>query len=209
MQDIERYLSEKDPRLGKIISKIGRLEIVHYSDPFLFLVKEICGQMISSSVKKIIFERLIILCNGVVSPEEILSHDVDSYRSIGLSRAKVSYIVNLAETVIKGSISFDEISRMRDQEVIDHLTKLKGIGNWTAKMYLLFYLQRLDILPVEDGAFLQVYKWLYNTNDVDPKSVAKRCQKWKPYSSIASRYLYVSLDSGLTKLNIDEFLYSC
>ena len=88
---------------------------------------------------------------------------------------------------------------MTDSEIMKSLTSIKGIGNWTAKMYLIFVLNRPDILPVEDVAFLQAYQWLYKTDDRTPKSVQKKCNKWKPYSSIAARYLYRALDGGLTK----------
>ena len=83
--------------------------------------------------------------------------------------------------------------------MIKELTKIKGIGVWTAKMYLLFVLNREDILPYEDVAFLQGFSWAYETKDLSPATVKKKCRKWKPYSSIAARYLYRALDTGLTK----------
>ena len=88
---------------------------------------------------------------------------------------------------------------MTDDEVMRKLTSIRGIGNWSAKMYLIFALDRKDILPYEDTAFLQAYSWLYKTNDYSPEAVKKRCKKWKPYSSIAARYMYRALDMGLTK----------
>ena len=95
---------------------------------------------------------------------------------------------------------------LSDDEVFHKLKRIDGIGNWTAKMYLLFFLQRDDILPYEDSAFLQSFKWLYNLSDVSKNSIISQCHCWKPYSSIASRYLYIALDSGLTKMPIDKFL---
>lgn len=84
-------------------------------------------------------------------------------------------------------------------EVINELAKLRGIGIWTAKMYLIFVLDRQDILPYEDIAFLQGYKWAYKTNDTSPEAVKKKCKKWRPYSSIAARFYYRALDMGYTK----------
>ena len=84
-------------------------------------------------------------------------------------------------------------------DVIHEMTKIRGIGTWTAKMYLIFVLNRPDVLPVEDGAFLQSYRWAYKTNNCKPATLMKKCKKWKPYSSIAARYLYRALDSRLTK----------
>ena len=79
------------------------------------------------------------------------------------------------------------------------LTSVHGIGTWTAKMYLMFVLNRQDVLPFEDVAFLQGYGWAYKTDDFSPAAVQKKCKKWKPYSSIAARYMYKALDRGLTK----------
>ena len=88
---------------------------------------------------------------------------------------------------------------MDDKQAIKELTKISGVGNWTAKMFLIFVLNRSDILPYEDVAFLQGYGWLYKTNDFSKASVEKKCKKWKPYSSIAARYMYKALDGGHTK----------
>ena len=88
---------------------------------------------------------------------------------------------------------------LSDEEVIASLTKLYGIGKWTAKMFLIFVLERPDVLPVEDGAFLQTYRWVYKMDDCSEKTVYKKCKKWKPYSSIASRFFYRALDAGMTK----------
>lgn len=94
---------------------------------------------------------------------------------------------------------FSEFKEMTDDEIIKRLTSLKGIGPWTAKMYLIFILDRQDVLPYEDGAFLQAYRWLYKTDDVSVDSVEKRCKKWKPYSSVAARFMYRALDYGFAK----------
>lgn len=88
---------------------------------------------------------------------------------------------------------------MNDSEVFKYLTSFKGIGKWTTNMYLIFVLNRMDILPTNDTAFLQSYECLYKTTDRSDTSIRKKCKKWKPYSSIASRYLYRALDTGLTK----------
>ena len=86
------------------------------------------------------------------------------------------------------------------------LMSIKGVGIWTSKMYLMFFLKREDILPVEDVAFLQAFKWLYGYKNPSSLTVERRCKKWKPYSSIAARYMYIALDSGLTKIPVSEFL---
>ena len=88
---------------------------------------------------------------------------------------------------------------MDDEIVFKKITSVRGLGSWSAKMYLIFVLNRQNILPYEDGAFLQSYSWLYKTDDRKPASIKKKCKKWEPYSSIAARYLYKDLDNGFTK----------
>ena len=114
----------------------------------------------------------------------------------------MEYIRSLTTAVISGILVFDDLINQTDEEIIHELTSFRGIGTWTAKMFLIFGLNRPDVLPYEDAAFLQSYKWMYKTSDCSKESIMKRCKKWKPYSSIAARYLYRALDYGLTK---DEF----
>jgi len=105
----------------------------------------------------------------------------------------------LTGSVLVGNINFSEFSTMSDSEVNDKLTSIKGIGKWTAKMYLIFVLDRQNILPTEDAAFLQSYCWLYKVENPTKKDIIRKCAKWSPYSSIAARYLYRALDLGLIK----------
>ncbi len=203
------YLKKKDAKLSKVIDSIGQLDYTIYNnqnDSFLFLLKEIVGQMLSSKAKKAIYSRLVVLCNNSVTPTYICNLNVENLRSIGLSQSKSNCILSLAKIVSNNEIDFEQLGTMPDDEVMKVLTSVKGIGKWTAKMYLLFFLQREDILPYEDGAFLQAYKWLYNTKVIKPDSIARRCKKWKPYTSIGARYMYRALDTGLTKIPIKDFL---
>ena len=146
------------------------------------------------------------LCSSNISPETVLDLSIEQLRSIGLSQSKSEYITNLARLANEGKIDFNSLCLMSDEDVIKSLTAIKGIGNWTAKMFLIFFLQREDVLPYEDGAFLQSYKWLYNTSKLDKTSIIQRCKKWKPYTSIGARYMYRALDMGLVKQPIKEFL---
>lgn len=155
--------------------------------------------MLSIKAGKKIYSRLGELCGGEIKPESIGSLSSDEIRSIGTSSSKADYIIRLADAVIDGSLDFERFPFLSDTEVIKELLGFKGIGTWTAKMYLIFVLDRQDVLPYEDVAFLQGYKWAYKTNDVSSESIEKKCKKWKPYSSIAARYLYRALDEGLTK----------
>lgn len=200
------HLKKNDCRLSTVIDNIGVINFHKNTDSFLFLVREIVGQMISSRVKKIIWDRFMVLCNNSITPSSVSTLRPEQLRCIGLSKSKSSYILNLAKSVSNNEIDFEKLKTMPDDEVIKVLTSIKGVGNWTAKMYLIFFLQREDILPYEDGAFLQAYKWLYNTKRIKPEDIARRCRKWKPYSSIGARYMYRALDTGLTKIPISDFL---
>lgn len=203
------HLKRADSRLGRVIEEIGDLQIGSYNpsnDEFHFLVREIVGQMISTGVRKVILQRLQDLCCNDICPETLNKLTVEQLRGIGLSNAKSGYILNLATLVSSKSIDFERINSLNDEEVIKELVKIRGIGAWTAKMYLIFYLQRENVLPYEDGAFLQAYKWLYNTKIVTPESISRKCRKWKPYQSIGARYMYQALDRGLTKIPLKEFL---
>lgn len=169
------------------------------NDPYRFLIHEIIDQMLSVKVGQKIFSRLEELCAGDINPDTITALTNEQIRSTGTSNAKVGYIRNLTNALESGVLSFDNLKEMSDIDIIHEMTKIRGIGAWTAKMYLIFVLNRPDILPVEDGAFLQGYRWAYKTGDCKPASVAKKCKKWKPYSSIAARFFYRALDMGLTK----------
>lgn len=206
MRQAINHLKANDQRLCKVIDCLGDIPFHSHNDPFSFLVGEIVGQMLSNSVRKVIADRLIKLCGGIITPDTILEHSADEVKGVGMSASKAYYILNLAEKVKTKEINFDDFKEFDDNNVIKELKKIKGIGDWTAKMFLIFYLRRNDVLPFEDGAFLQSYKWLYNTKDTKAESIIKRCKKWKPYSSIGARYMYVALDKGLTKIPIKDFL---
>ena len=195
-----QYLCKRDKRLTKVISMVGPITYSpHEDNPYRFLIHEIIEQMLSVKAGQKIFSRLEELCAGEINPDSISALTDEQIRGTGTSNAKVEYIRNLTGALESGTLSFSELSEMPDKEVIREMTKIRGIGTWTAKMYLMFVLNRPDILPVEDGAFLQGYRWAYKTDDCTPASVTKKCKKWKPYSSIAARFFYRALDMGMTK----------
>lgn len=194
-----QYLCKKDKRLAKVISSIGSITYQIPSDSYGFLIHEIIEQMLSVKAGAKIYGRLEELCGGNVHAETVKQLSDTQIRGIGTSGSKVKYIRGLTDAVESGKLNLKELETMSDAEVISKLTTLNGIGTWTAKMYLIFALNRQDVLPYEDVAFLQGYEWLYKTKDRSKAAVEKKCRKWKPYSSIAARYLYLALDSGFTK----------
>ena len=202
-----QYLCKKDKRLAKVIRMVGPITYVPHSEEkiYSFLVHEIIEQMLSVKAGRKIFGRLEDLCGGKVTPENVNAFSDSELQGIGTSSSKVRAIRAVTNAVLNGDLDFKEMRQLSDQEIIKKLTSLHGIGNWTAKMFLIFVLDRPDVLPVEDGAFLQTYRWLYKTTDCSKNSVHKRCQKWKPYSSVASRYFYRALDMGLTREDFHLF----
>lgn len=194
------HLCKRDKRLAKVISIVGPITYMTYEgQEFSFLVREIIEQMLSKKAAENINQRLVDLCGGTVTPEIITQVSNERIQSIGTSKPKVTYIKNLAQAVATGTVDFKALKDAPNHEVIKALTSVKGISLWTAKMYLIFVLDRQDILPYEDVAFLRSYKWMYKTEDTTPAAIKKKCQKWAPYISTGSRYLYRALDMGLTK----------
>ena len=195
-----QYLCNKDKRLAKVIHQIGPINYTpHIEDPYSFLIHEIIEQMLSVKAGQKIYGRLENMCEGKVTPERINAFTNEELREIGTSSAKVKYIRGITDAVLNNKLNFNDMHFLSDEEVMQRLTKLHGVGSWTAKMFLMFVLDRPDILPFEDGAFLQTYRWVYKTIDCSKEAVCKKCKKWKPYSSIASRFFYKALDEGLTK----------
>ncbi len=200
------HIKEKDYKLAKIIDAIGDIECTIFKDPFEFLVKEIVSQMLSKKVAIILQDRLGKKCGGYISPENIINLSVEDIRSIGISYSKSNFILNLTNAVLSEELRFSDLAFLNDSEVTKKLRSIKGIGPWTSKMYLLFFMRRPDILPLEDSAFLQTYRWLYETSDTSAKAVLTNCSPWKPFSSTAARYLYRALDNGITLTDVNLYL---
>ena len=194
-----KTLCKRDKRLAKVVRMVGTITYKPYEDSYAFLVSQIIGQMLSNKVADVLCQRLTSLCDSSVTPAAVEQFSDDEIKSIGISANKVRYIRALTEAVREGQLEFDAFSDMDDAAVIRSLTAIHGIGQWSAKMYLIFVLNRQDVLPYEDAAFLQGYGWAYKTDDFSKESIEKKCRKWKPYSSLAARYMYRALDMGLTK----------
>ena len=194
-----QHLCKRDKRLARVIGQVGAITYSPHPDPYRFLVETIVGQMLSNKVAAVLAARFEALCNGDITPEAVATLRDEDIRGIGISLPKVSYIRQLTTCVQTGQLSFANLAALPDKEVIAALTAIRGVGAWSAKMYLIFVLDRQDVLPIEDGAFLQSYRWLYNGDGHTPPQISKKCKKWKPYASVAARYLYRALDTGLVK----------
>lgn len=202
-----KFLCGNDPQLARVIRAVGEISCETFEEePFRFLVHEIVEQMLSVKAGERIFGRICELCGGKISPRKIALLSEDDLRAAGTSRPKARAILGLAQSVLRREIDFKKLPEMSDADAMRALTSLRGIGNWTAKMYLIFVLGREDVLPLEDGAFVQVFRWLCAGDvpagaqvDVSPAAIRARGACWRPYSSLAARFLYAALDSGLTR----------
>jgi len=160
------------------------------------LVRSIIGQQLSDKAAATIYKRVLALAGGELSADKIVSTPDEALRQAGLSKNKVNYIKNLAAAVIEKTIDFDAISKTDDDEVIRQLTALKGIGRWTAEMFLIFSLAREDLFSLGDGGLNNAINNLYGKGIALTKDEIKVItDKWQPYRSIASLYLWRSLDN--------------
>lgn len=199
------HLCCRDKRLARVINDIGPISYTLHSNYYEFMVSQIINQMLSNTAANSIFSRMLSLCGGNITPQIVSELSDAQIKSIGTSDQKVLYIRELTNALERGQLDFERIKDLDDIDVISELRKVKGIGAWSAKMFLIFALGRPNVLPFEDVAFLQSYKWLYKTNDIKPESIMRKCKKWAPYSSIATRYLYKALDEKLTKSEFHLF----
>ena len=163
---------------------------------FSTLVRSIVYQQLSGKVASVILQRLIdALPGGEMTPQNILRLRPDRMRKLGLSRAKTEYIRDLARRTAKGEVVFDSLPGLDDNAVIEHLTRVKGIGVWTAHMFLMFALQRPNVLPVGDLGVRSAIRKAYGLEALPTaREIEQLAQPWHPYCSVAAWYLWRSLD---------------
>jgi len=163
--------------------------------PFDALAESIAYQQLSGKVASVIFARLVAALKGKVSPEGILKLRPSRMRALGLSGQKTAYIRDLARHARGGTVVFEELPALADSDVIERLTKVKGIGVWTAHMFLIFALRRHDILPVGDLGIRSAMRKAYSMPDLPtPAEMERIAERWRPYCSVASWYLWRSLE---------------
>ncbi len=183
-----------DPIIQKLINKYGELQ---WSDPrYLFesLIEAIISQQLSIKASDTIFGRFKKLYNKFPTPKQILKTSDEKLRSAGLSGAKVKYVKSLAEFIETGQLVLEELRNLSDEEVIVQLTKVKGIGRWTAEMTLIFTLRRPDIFSVGDLGLRKAVSRLYNVDINDFIKIEEISLRWSPNRSMVSRYLWKSLE---------------
>src|SRR5215210_6860863 len=194
--DPVKYLSRVDPQLEEVINTVGKYSIRLRTDAFQSLVESIIYQQLAGSAANIIYTRFIKHYNNVLpKPMPIIStSDIELKSKIGLSSNKVRYLKDLSTKVEQGKINLELLSTMSDEEVIAELTLVKGIGRWTAEMFLIFCLERPDILPVTDLGIRKAVHKLYSLPELPkPAELLAISQPWRPHRTVASWYLWKSL----------------
>jgi DNA-3-methyladenine glycosylase II len=193
------HLRTNDPVLTRLIDTYPAPAFKKHGNYYQELVDSIISQQLSVKAARAIEGRFKDLFDGhFPSPEEILTKDVEELRAVGFSRAKARYVQDLAEKIISGEVRFDTIDNLSNDEIIAELTKVKGIGEWTVHMFLMFCMGRLDVLPVGDLGIRNGVTKLYTFDNVaSPEDVRQIADKnnWRPYESVASWYVWQSLDN--------------
>ncbi len=191
------HLKRVDPVLGAVIDRVGPYSISRRPERFHALVRAIIFQQLAGRAAQTIFDRFVDLVGDgrFPTPERLLAASDETMRAAGLSRGKMSYLRDLATHVNNRTLNFHRHSRMTDDEVIADLTRVRGIGRWTAEMFLMFNLHRPDVLPVDDLGVRNAVARLYAMSEPPPpKNLREFGERWRPYRTVASWYLWQSLN---------------
>lgn len=193
------HLKTADPVMARIISRVGPYKIVYREPDFTTLARSIIYQQVSGAAAATVLARLTAAAGraGRLSPNKILSLGVDGLRPCGVSRQKASYLLDLSERTRAKAIRFDRLTELSDEQVIAELTQVKGIGVWTVQMFLMFALRRPDVLPVGDlGVRNAIWKAYELEAPPAPKEIESIGAAWRPFATVASWYLWRSLDGA-------------
>ena len=193
-----RHLEAADPALAGVIRQIGPYRMQYREPDFSTLVRSIVYQQLSGKAAATIYGRLesALEAKGGVTPESLARVTTPRLRSFGLSGQKAAYVKDLALRTRSGALSFEALPALSDDGVIEALTAVKGVGVWTAQMFLIFALRRPDVLPVADLGIQTAVQRVYQLSErPGPKQVAEIGARWRPWASVASWYLWRSLDN--------------
>jgi DNA-3-methyladenine glycosylase II len=194
------HLKKSDAILASIIVRVGPCKMTYRDPTFEMLARAIVFQQLSTKAAQTIYGRLEEAAGGALTPESIQNLSVGEMRRAGLSRQKLGYIRDLAEHALSGKVDFARLPAMSDEEVIESLTDIKGIGVWTAHMFLLFSLRRPNVLPVGDLGVRTAIQRAYRKRKMPtPKQVEQIAKGWHPYCSYAAWYLWRSLEFPLAQ----------
>lgn len=202
-ESITDYLSSKDEKMAYIISKIGKIHRECDNDLFHAVLHHIIAQQISTAAQNTIWNRFQKAL-GVITPENIFKASDDLLQSCGITYKKVAYMKDFARKIVEGEFDLNQVNKMKDEEAIEYLSSLKGIGKWTAEMILLFCLQRKDIFSYDDLAIQRGLRMIYHHRKITKPLFEKYRKKFSPYCSIASLYIWHVSSNQCKDLLVDK-----
>jgi len=196
MRKAIQHLKKADPVLASLIGRVGAYRMEYRDPSFETLVRSIVYQQLSGRVARVIFERIAAAVpGGKITPQAILKLTPARMRKCGLSKQKTAYIRDLARKTARGAVDFEGLIELSDEAVIESLTQVKGIGVWTAHMFLMFALQRPNVLPTGDLGIRAAIRRAYQLEELpQAKHIEELAAPWHPYCSVASWYLWRSLE---------------
>lgn len=182
--------------MADIIDRHGRIEHRPADDEFERLCTSIINQQLSTASAAAVRERVFALFDGRPTPEAVLAADRDELRDAGLSRTKVDYVRNAAEAFIERDLTREGLADHTDEEVVEELTAIKGVGEWTAQMYLMFVLSREDVLPLGDLGIRNGIQRIYGDGaELSREEMREIAERWRPYRTYAMRYIWAEYES--------------
>jgi DNA-3-methyladenine glycosylase II len=193
-EEAKEYLAAKDDIMAGLIASYPDDAMINYQNPFYTLVKAIVGQQISVKAANAISKRLELLLGTISTTNYLASHETD-LRNCGLSRQKIIYLTNIAQGFEDGTLTPETWINMSDEEVTSQLISIKGIGPWTAQMFLIFHLHRKDVLPLADLGLIKAIQRYYGMRQsLNKEQIQELSKQWQPYRTVATWYLWRSLD---------------
>lgn len=189
------HLRSADPVLADIFERVGPYRMQYRDPTFENLARSIVYQQLSGKAASTIFGRIVEAAGGSITPEQVLRLSFDDLRSLGLSKQKAAYVLDLAGRTARAELVFEKLLEMEDEHVLEHLTQVKGVGVWTVQMFLMFAMRRPNVLPVGDLGIQKAVQRAYRMRrKATPKDVARIGKRWEPYCSVAAWYLWRSLE---------------
>ena len=196
------YLRRQDPVLRRLIDALGPIDPAidrraSRPDPFIALARAIVGQQVSTKAAASIWAKFEAALGGDPSPQAVVEAEVEVLRGAGLSGAKAAYVRDLAEHVVSGELDLEGIADLGDEDVVADLTEIKGIGRWTAEMFLIFHLGRPDVISAGDLGIRRAIEIAYELDDLPgPTDMERISDSWRPQRTLACLYLWRSLDNA-------------
>jgi DNA-3-methyladenine glycosylase II len=203
LTEADEHLRSVDHVLRRLIDEGGPIDPAtdrrgSRPDPYEALARAIVGQQLSTKAARSIWERLVdILGGGLPTPAQLLATDPETVRSAGLSRSKVNFLRDLAERIEDGRLDLGRLADLPDEDIVATLTEIKGVGPWTAEMFLMFHLGRPDVISVGDLGIRRAVQIEYGLDDLPgPNDLERIAEPWRPHRTLACLYLWRSLDNA-------------